>query len=924
MKIAHSTESSLKHLAAVALGLGLAAGTALAAPANDDFANAIDLTGSGTNQTGSVTSGDQTSTDTVAATLEAGEPNPGATNTVWFKWTSPGDGGFTYGTLGSTNAGATEWDSIIGIYTGTAVNALTPLGTTPKDTALAESMTATVTSGTTYYIQLEGFGGQDAANILLNWNYVATVYQADIVTFGPGGIIGTVVANAADIGWTVPFGSDLSTLAPTFTLSVGATCTLDGNPAVSGATVDFSGGPKNLIVTSQGATIVNTYTVTATPAPPPTDGTWITDGNGNWSDPANWQASTVADGLDKTAFFTKNITTTTRVVTVDAARTIGNITFTDSTTPSNDLTISGSNALTLDVTTGKPLIDVTQTANRQLSINCMISGSDGLQKNGPGILNLGGTNTYTGMTVLNDGLLNFGASNMDGFGGGPGSRDISVAANKLIQRTAANLNAAFLKRLVETSDELAVCATASGAADVGTGNTLDFSSSTNGANLPNAFFASFATNGGQCRYNGTIIPASDNYRIGYPGTSGALSIIHPLTDISATPRGLIIGGATPVLVADNTFTGDTVLSSGRLFLGRQLALQNSALNVGNGVDGNTGQICFLASSVSGATQGQPTTQPTLGGLIGSRNLLTIYNNANQNNTTRLAATGVLGLTLDVDTGKTHTYSGNVKLATGMYVTKTGPGTQVLSGANDYTGATSVNEGTLGLVGGSHKSPVTVATGASLGFTLGSTTTSTSSVALTNGTVKITGAVDNASDYLLMTATGGFTFTDPLTQLDAPIAAYELQIKGSGTELWLAYTAGTPPYDTWSGGAAANIDSNSDSVSNGVAWVLGAADPNANAIGLLPTSDITTDPSYLIFTFRRSDLAYADTNTAISVEYGSDLTGWTTAADNGVDIFVDEFNDFYGLGTDKVEVAITKSLFPAGKLFARLKVAVTAP
>ena len=290
-------------------------------------------------------------------------------------------------------------------------------------------------------------------------------------------------------------------------------------------------GPRTTSSPPRGATIVNTYTVTATPAPPPTDGTWITDGNGNWSDTANWDLGTVADGLDKTAFFTKNITTATRVVTLDVSRSIGNITFTDSTTSSNDLTISGANTLTLDVTTGKPLINVTQTGNRQLSINCVISGSDGLQKNGPGILNLGGANTYTGMTVVNDGLLNFGTSNLDGIGGGPGSRDISVAANKLVQRTHSSLDAAFMKRLMETSDQFAVCSTASGASDVGTGKTLDFSSSIDGANLPNAFFGSFATNGGQCRYNGTIIPASDAYRLGFPGTNGALSMIQPLVDI---------------------------------------------------------------------------------------------------------------------------------------------------------------------------------------------------------------------------------------------------------------------------------------------------------------------------------------------------------------------------------------------------------
>ncbi len=480
----------------------------------------------------------------------------GGTKTVWFKWTSPGNGDFTYSTLGSTTSTSTEWDSVIGIYSGASLNALTPLGTTPKDTGLAENMTIPVATGTTYYIQLAGFNGQDAANILLTWSYTS---QANILSFGPGGTIGTVVSNAANIAWTVPFDSDLSTLAPTFTLSTGATCTVDGNPAVSGATLDFS-SPRNFVVTSSDSAIVNTYTVTATLAPPPADGTWITDGNGNWNDTANWQDGTIADGRGKTAFFTKNITAN-RTVTLDTARTIGNITFTIFTTSSNDLTISGANILTLDVTTGTPEINVTQTGNRQLTISSVISGSDGLKKVGPGILNLTGANTYTGTTSITDGILNFAGANINGMGGGAGSRDISVAANKIVQRAGNNLDDAFMKRLVETSDEFVVCLNASGASDVGTGKTVDFSSSANGANLPNAFLASFATNGGQCRYNGTIIPASDNYRIGYPGTNGALSIIQPLVDVG-TPRGLIVGGASPVLVADNTFSGDTVLKAG--------------------------------------------------------------------------------------------------------------------------------------------------------------------------------------------------------------------------------------------------------------------------------------------------------------------------------------------------------------------------
>ena len=214
--------------------------------------------------------------------------------------------------------------------------------------------------------------------------------------------------------------------------------------------------------------------------------------------------------------------------------------------------------------------------------------------------------------------------------------------------------------------------------------------------MPNAFFGSYATNGAQCRYNGVITPASDNYRLGFPGANGALHIMQPLVDIG-TPRGLIVGGGTPNLVAENTFTGDTVLRDGRLFLGRKLALQNSALNVGNGVDGNTGKICFNNGPGNGAPTPQDVVdEPHLGGLIGSRNLASIYSSSNQNNTSRLAIGDIVGITLNVDSGKTHTYSGNARLSTGMYLTKDGPGTQVLSGTNDYTGPTSIATGTLSL------------------------------------------------------------------------------------------------------------------------------------------------------------------------------------------------------------------------------------
>lgn len=75
------------------------------------------------------------------------------------------------------------------------------------------------------------------------------------------------------------------------------------------------------------------------------------------------------------------------------------------------------------------------------------------------------------------------------------------------------------------------------------------------------------------------------------------------------------------------------------------------------------------------------------------------------------------------------------------LTKSGTGTVYLDpgagfSTNTYTGATSVNLGTLALVGGSQASPITVSSGAALGFTLGSPTTSSSTVTFSGATAKV--------------------------------------------------------------------------------------------------------------------------------------------------------------------------------------------
>jgi hypothetical protein len=84
--------------------------SATLAPANDNFANAQGITGG---------SGTVMGTN-VNATTQAGEPGPGGAS-VWYAWTVAQGGIVQIDTCGSS------FSPSVGLYTGGAVNALTPL-----------------------------------------------------------------------------------------------------------------------------------------------------------------------------------------------------------------------------------------------------------------------------------------------------------------------------------------------------------------------------------------------------------------------------------------------------------------------------------------------------------------------------------------------------------------------------------------------------------------------------------------------------------------------------------------------------------------------------------------------------------------------------------------------------------------------------
>lgn len=138
--------------------------------------------------------------------------------------------------------------------------------------------------------------------------------------------------------------------------------------------------------------------------------TWIGAGaqafnQGIWGGNGNWSPSGPANGADNTAYFT-NTFINGYVCTVNTARIIGNIWFTDpaNTTDFTLLRHASDFTLTLEVSSDYPVVNVTQ-GERTLVIDAVTAGENGLAKNGAGTLIFTRPNTYTGTTVVNAGTL---------------------------------------------------------------------------------------------------------------------------------------------------------------------------------------------------------------------------------------------------------------------------------------------------------------------------------------------------------------------------------------------------------------------------------------------------------------------------------------------------------------------------------------
>jgi fibronectin-binding autotransporter adhesin len=325
---------------------------------------------------------------------------------------------------------------------------------------------------------------------------------------------------------------------------------------------------------------------------------WSSDSSGNWSDTSKWAGGVVADGPDSNAYFTNDITAI-RTVTLDIARTNGNLFFGDGDTGTPGGWLLTSTTLGLSNSIAKPTIfvDAINPAGNTNDawIASVVAGTQGFIKTGPGVLTLAGNNTAltTAGIFVQQGTLVCGS--VGAFGptaftktnqlDGGTLRLIATPNNHTWQVTAnggtiilTNIGALNLNGPLIGSGTLKVIATAMLTLGNNTGNVF--------SNFNGTLDLNGVVTGGQLR----VDPGSGNVNIGSPNATfdlgntnailftrynlaGGTNIFFmgalkggPLTLLRATGQGLAGGSLTIFQVGNlnlpTTFSGNLTNGTG--------------------------------------------------------------------------------------------------------------------------------------------------------------------------------------------------------------------------------------------------------------------------------------------------------------------------------------------------------------------------
>ncbi len=372
-----------------------------------------------------------------------------------------------------------------------------------------------------------------------------------------------------------------------------------------------------------------------------------------------------------------------------------------------------------------------QTGTGTLTINSLIGTGSGLiTKNGSGTLVLGAENTHSGSTAVNEGILKLGAA-----GNGTNTPlGTAVGGTRVNSGGTLDMNGFTLST--------AEAVTLNGYGHLGGGalaNSGTTAASWSGALTIQTASSIIASGGDINLTNTTTVNIGQGLTIG--GTKD--------TTISFAMSGTVANGSSARLIKEGSGTlnlAGTVASTyagGTAVTGGALVFRNTNAKSASGTH------TFDAGTTLGLGVGST-------GFFDSTDITNAFSGTMTGNLSNVTVTATTSVGIDTTAGD-FTHSADITGSPTKGLTKLGVNKLILSGANTYTGPTTVKVGTLA-VNGSITSAVTVQTGAIL-----------------QGSGSITGSVTIQSGGFLSTGNSieSLTITGNLTQNAGSTFAYEI-------------------------------------------------------------------------------------------------------------------------------------------------------
>ena len=704
---------------------------------------------------------------------------------AYFSASNSGTGAFVV-TVGSVTAGAIYVNSGTPTFSGGTIafasgggtisistSAGATISSVIADGAVASSITK-VGTGTWYLTGDNSYSG-------------GTTFGAGMLVIGSANNLGSSAGTLTFSGGSLQVSTGGLTLSNPINITGAGTATFDvnnmGTLTLSGPTLTFGAGTTRLQALNNGTLTIDSNTVVNIAGAQA-----VFQGSGNI---VVGGTITGAGSVTASSSLTGTLTLT------------GVNTYTGNTTISGgQLIISGAGQLnsgsyggTISIAAGSTF---TYNSSAPQTLSGTISGAGALIKGGSSTLTLSGTQTFSGGATITSGTMKmqsgaFGTAaryytiasgavlNLDG--GATPSNASTITGTGTLSITNGQLSGAGTQKVIMQLSQGAWIDVQSTGALIN--DDYIWSSNQASLNLDGTLDLVNAGGGGKPvevdALTGTGTVTTNNgfgartMIVGVAGGSGVFDGI-----IRNGSQNTILtkeGSGTQTLTGLNTYSGATTINGGILSVG---TLTNSGTNSNIGTGGltiNGGALRFTGTGVNG-TSNRLFTLGVNGGTLdasGSGSL----NFTNAGSLTIQAGGGARTLTLTGTSTVNNTFRPVIADAGAgslTSVTKSGVGTWILSGANTYTGNTTITAGTLalGVAGGLPNSAViTVASGANFDVSaLTSGFTITSGQAL-SGQGVVQGAVNAGDGSIINPGIGTLTITNTINFSGTPILQFGL-------------------------------------------------------------------------------------------------------------------------------------------------------